>query len=53
MINRPSLASSIVGRNRAANTAIKTIDDYLKEAAEVYAGEIKKLCGKKWSPMLI
>ena len=39
-----------VAAGESARHTIEPIDDYLKEAAEGYAGEIKKLCDKNGVP---
>ncbi|MDQ5987009.1 MAG: Stress response protein NhaX [Syntrophus sp. SKADARSKE-3] len=46
VIDQRSFISQPVPAAETAMNAIEPIDDYLREAAEVYAGEIKKLCDR-------
>lgn len=47
VIDQRSLIAKTVSAAETARNTIEPIEDYLKEAAEEYAGEIKKLCDKK------
>ena len=46
IIDQRSLIAKTVSAAETARNTIEPIEDYLKEAAEGYAGEIKKLCDK-------
>jgi nucleotide-binding universal stress UspA family protein len=46
VIDKRSLIAQTVPASETARHAIEPIEDYLREAAEGYAGEIKKLCDK-------
>jgi nucleotide-binding universal stress UspA family protein len=46
VIDQRSLIAKTVSASDTARHTIEPIEDYLKEAAEGYAGEIKKLCDK-------
>jgi len=46
VIDNRSLIAQTVPAEEAARHVIEPIEDYLREAAEGYAGEIKKLCDK-------
>ncbi|MGZ3594771.1 MAG: universal stress protein [Syntrophales bacterium] len=46
VIDKRSFAGQTVPSTETARHVIEPIEDYLKEAAEVYAGELKKLCDK-------
>jgi len=46
VIDQRSFIGQAVPAARTARHAIEPIEDYLREAAEGYAGEIKKLCDK-------
>jgi nucleotide-binding universal stress UspA family protein len=46
VIDQRSLIAQTVPASETARHTIEPIEDYLKEAAEGYAGEIKKLCDK-------
>ena len=46
VIDKRSLIAQTVPASETARHTIEPIEDYLKEAAEGYAGEIKKLCDK-------
>lgn len=46
VIDKRSFMGQTVPAGKAARHVIEPIDDYLREAAEGYAGEIKKLCDK-------
>jgi nucleotide-binding universal stress UspA family protein len=46
VIDKRLLASRTVPVGRSQPGVAESIDDYLREAAETYAGEIKELCGK-------
>lgn len=47
VIDKRSFMGQTVPARTAARHVIEPIDDYLREAAEGYAVEIKKLCAKK------
>ena len=47
VIDQRSLIAKTVSAAETPRHTIEPLDDYLKEAAEGYAGEIKKLCDKK------
>lgn len=47
VIDKRLLISRTVSVGQSLPGVAESIDDYLREAAERYAGEIKKLCGKK------
>jgi nucleotide-binding universal stress UspA family protein len=47
VIDQRSLIARTVSAAETPRHTIEPIDDYLKEAAEGYTGEIKKLCDKK------
>jgi nucleotide-binding universal stress UspA family protein len=47
VIDKRSFMGQTVPAGKASKHIIEPIEDYLREAAEVYAGEIKKLCDKK------
>jgi nucleotide-binding universal stress UspA family protein len=47
VIDQRSLIARTVPAAETPRRTIEPIEDYLKEAAEGYAGEIKKLCDKK------
>lgn len=44
VIDQRSFMAQTVPASKTARHVIEPVEDYLKEAAEVYAGEIKKLC---------
>jgi nucleotide-binding universal stress UspA family protein len=46
VIDQRSIIAQIVPATETVRHSIEPIEDYLREAAEGYAGEIKKLCGK-------
>ena len=46
VIDQRSLIAQTVSMSETARHTIEPIEDYLKEAAEGYTGEIKKLCDK-------
>ena len=46
IIDQRSLIAQTVSMSETARHTIEPIEDYLREAAEGYAGEIKKLCDK-------
>ena len=46
VIDQRSLIANTVSASDTARHTIEPIEDYLKEAAEGYAGEIKRLCDK-------
>jgi len=46
VIDQRSLIAQTVSASNTARHTIEPIEDYLREAAEGYAGEIKKLCDK-------
>jgi Universal stress protein UspA and related nucleotide-binding proteins len=46
VIDKRSLIAQTVPASETARYTIEPIEDYLREAAEGYAGEIKKLCDK-------
>ena len=46
VIDKRSLIAQTAPASETARHTIEPIEDYLKEAAEGYAGEIKKLCDK-------
>lgn len=46
VIDQRSLIARTAPASKTARHTIEPIDDYLNEAAEEYAGEIKKLCDK-------
>jgi nucleotide-binding universal stress UspA family protein len=46
VIDQRSLIAQTVPASETARRTIEPIEDYLREAAEGYAGEIKKLCDK-------
>jgi nucleotide-binding universal stress UspA family protein len=46
VIDRRSFTGQTVPSTETARHVIEPLEDYLREAAEVYAGEIKKLCDK-------
>ena len=46
VIDKRSFVGQTVPARTAARHVIEPIEDYLREAAEGYAGEIKKLCDK-------
>jgi nucleotide-binding universal stress UspA family protein len=46
VIDKRSFAGQTVPSTKSARHVIEPIEDYLREAAEVYVGEIKKLCDK-------
>lgn len=46
VIDQRSLLAQTAPASMTARHAIEPIEDYLQEAAEAYAGEIKKLCDK-------
>jgi nucleotide-binding universal stress UspA family protein len=46
VIDKRSFITQTVSAAKTARHNIQPIDDYLREAAEGYAGEIKKLCDK-------
>jgi len=47
VMDKRLLVSRTVSVGRSLPGVAESIDDYLREAAEGYAGEIKKLCEKK------
>ncbi|MFI5296302.1 MAG: universal stress protein [Thermodesulfovibrionales bacterium] len=47
VIDKRSFMGQTVSAGKTSRHVIEPIEDYLREAAEVYAGEIKKLCDKK------
>ena len=47
VIDQRSLIAKTVSASETARHTAEPIEDYLKEAAEGYAGEVKKLCDKK------
>ena len=47
VIDKRSFTGQTIPAAKAARHLIEPIEDYLREAAEGYAGEIKKLCDKK------
>ena len=47
VIDQRSLIAKTVSASETPRHIIEPIEDYLKEAAEGYAGETKKLCDKK------
>ena len=47
VIDKRSFIAQTVPASETASHTIEPIEDYLREAAEGYAGEIKKLCDKK------
>jgi len=47
IIDKRSFMGQTVPAGKTARHVIEPIEDYLREAAEWYAGEIKKLCDKK------
>jgi nucleotide-binding universal stress UspA family protein len=47
VIDQRSFIGQTVSAAQTARHVIEPIEDYLREAAESYAGEIKKLCEKK------
>jgi len=47
VIDQRSLIARTVSAAQTPRHTIEPLDDYLKEAAEGYTGEIKKLCDKK------
>ena len=46
VIDMRSLIAQTVSASETARHTVEPIEDYLREAAEGYAGEIKKLCDK-------
>ena len=46
VIDKRSFIAQTVSASETARHTIEPIEDYLREAAEGYAGEIKKLCDK-------
>jgi nucleotide-binding universal stress UspA family protein len=46
VIDNRAIIAQTVPASETARDAIEPIEDYLREAAEAYAGEIKKLCDK-------
>ena len=46
VIDQRSFIAQTVPASETARNSIEPIEDYLREAAEGYAGEIKKLCDK-------
>jgi universal stress protein A len=46
VVDQRSLIAQTAPASKTARHNIEPIEDYLKEAAEGYAGEIKKLCDK-------
>jgi nucleotide-binding universal stress UspA family protein len=46
IIDQRSLIAQIAPASKTARNNMEPIEDYLKESAEGYAGEIKKLCDK-------
>jgi nucleotide-binding universal stress UspA family protein len=46
VIDKRSFTGKTVPSTETARHVIEPIEDYLREAAEVYAGEMKKLCDK-------
>jgi nucleotide-binding universal stress UspA family protein len=46
VIDKRSFVSQAIPAVNTVSNVIAPIEDYLREAAEVYAGEIKKLCDK-------
>ena len=46
VIDQRSLIAQTASASQTARHTIEPIEDYLREAAEGYAGEIKKLCDK-------
>jgi nucleotide-binding universal stress UspA family protein len=46
VIDKRSFIAKTVSASETARHTIEPIEDYLREAAEGYAGEIKKLCDK-------
>jgi nucleotide-binding universal stress UspA family protein len=46
VMDKRSLTAQTVPASETARHTIEPIEDYLREAAEGYAGEIKKLCDK-------
>ena len=46
VIDKRSFAGQTVPAGKTSRHVIEPIEDYLREAAEGYAGEIKKLCDK-------
>ena len=46
VIDKRSFIAQTVPASEAARHTMEPIEDYLKEAADGYAGEIKKLCDK-------
>ncbi len=47
VMDKRLLVSRTVSVGRSQPAVAESIDDYLREAAETYTGEIKKLCEKK------
>ena len=47
VVDKQLMVSRTVSVGRALPDVAESIDDYLREAAERYAGKIKKLCEKK------
>jgi nucleotide-binding universal stress UspA family protein len=46
VIDKRSFITRTVPASETARHSIEPIEDYLREAAEVYTGEVKKLCDK-------
>ncbi|MHB8138891.1 MAG: universal stress protein [Smithellaceae bacterium] len=46
VVDQRSLIAQTAPASKTARHTIEPIEDYLKEAAEGYAGEVKKLCDK-------
>jgi nucleotide-binding universal stress UspA family protein len=53
VIDKRLLAAQTIPASKTARRITEPAEDYLKEAAEGYAGEIKKLCDKKGVAMEI
>jgi nucleotide-binding universal stress UspA family protein len=47
VIDKRSFTGQTVPAAKTARHLIEPVEDYLREAAEVYTGDIKKLCDKK------
>lgn len=47
VIDKRLLVAQTIPASKTARRITEPVEDYLKEAAEGYAGEIKKLCDKK------
>jgi nucleotide-binding universal stress UspA family protein len=53
VIDQRSLITQTVSSSKSTRHTIEPIEDYLREAAEGYTGEIKKLCDKNGVPSTI